>query len=35
VAVVTRDEELGRAVFALLGGAAYSLGDSHIWFVIR
>ena len=35
VAVVTRNEELGRAVFALLGGAAYSLGDRHTWVVIR
>jgi prepilin-type N-terminal cleavage/methylation domain-containing protein len=35
VAVVTRGEELGRAVFGLLGGAAYALGDQHIWFIIR
>ena len=35
LSLVTRDEQLGRAVFALLRGGAYTVGDRHTWVLIH
>jgi prepilin-type N-terminal cleavage/methylation domain-containing protein len=35
LSLATRDEQLGRAVFTLLRGGAYTVGDRHTWVLIH
>jgi hypothetical protein len=35
ISLVTQAEELGQAVFHLLGGGTYSVGDRHTWIIVR